>query len=258
MISLQIIEYKNQRILTTSQLAEKYEVDQQLLINNFNRNKSRYKEGKHYIALTGKEKRDFIDQNQIDLSLKNAHVLYLWTEKGAWMHAKSLNTDKAWDAYESLVDDYYRKNQQLSQLEYIAFLVNHAVQKEKEDARRDQEIKALQHNLTLMKETFLHRDKEWREWINRVFAKAVLHTEHKDFQATRNATYEELETRARCDLKVRLRNLKARLEEQGATKTQLEKTTRLDVIEADPRLKEIYTTIIKELSLRYVPVGAQS
>ena len=30
------------------------------------------------------------------------------TEKGAWLHAKSLNTDQAWEAYESLVDDYYR------------------------------------------------------------------------------------------------------------------------------------------------------
>jgi len=42
--------------------------------------------------------------------------LYLWTEKGAWLHAKSLNTDQAWDAYEALVDDYYRIKSQVPKL----------------------------------------------------------------------------------------------------------------------------------------------
>uniref|UniRef100_UPI0026399AB0 ORF6N domain-containing protein n=1 Tax=Desulfosporosinus sp. TaxID=157907 RepID=UPI0026399AB0 len=101
------IEYQGQRILTTSQLANSYEADTQLIVNNFNRNKDRYKEGKHYFALEDDAKRAFIDLHQIDLGLKNSKTLYLWTEKGAWLHAKSLNTDKAWEAYEMLVDDYY-------------------------------------------------------------------------------------------------------------------------------------------------------
>jgi len=102
------IEYKKNRVLTTSQLAESYDTEVQILTNNFNRNKFRYTEGKHYIALTRQEKRDFLNKHQNDLGSKNAIVLYLWTEKGAWMHAKSLNTDRAWEAYETLVDEYYR------------------------------------------------------------------------------------------------------------------------------------------------------
>lgn len=105
------VEYQGQRILTTAQLAESYETDSQLIVNNFNRNRDRYKEGKHYFALEGEAKRIFVDQHQIDLGSKNAKTLYLWTEKGAWLHAKSLNTDKAWEAYEMLVDDYYAKKQ---------------------------------------------------------------------------------------------------------------------------------------------------
>ncbi|MCM1507394.1 MAG: hypothetical protein NC177_09715 [Ruminococcus flavefaciens] len=35
-------------------------------------------------------------------------VLYLWTERGALLHAKSINTDKAWEVYEFLVDNYFR------------------------------------------------------------------------------------------------------------------------------------------------------
>lgn len=42
------------------------------------------------------------------MSLKYAKSLYLWTEKGALLHAKSLNTDKAWEVYDYLVDFYFR------------------------------------------------------------------------------------------------------------------------------------------------------
>ncbi len=34
--------------------------------------------------------------------------MYLWTEKGALLHAKSLNTNKAWKVYDYLVDFYFR------------------------------------------------------------------------------------------------------------------------------------------------------
>lgn len=107
------IEQNGVRVLTTSQLAEVYGVDKQLIVNNFNRNRSRYVEGKHFIALYGAQKNNFFNQHQIDLGSKNAKSVYLWTEKGAWFHAKSLNTDQAWDAYEKLVDDYYVKQQQV-------------------------------------------------------------------------------------------------------------------------------------------------
>lgn len=114
MNNLKTIEQSNQRVLTTTQLADVYGVDKQLIINNFNRNRSRYVEGKHFIALYGAQKNNFLNQHQIDLGSKNAKSLYLWTEKGAWLHAKSLNTDQAWDAYEMLVDDYYVKQEQLN------------------------------------------------------------------------------------------------------------------------------------------------
>lgn len=104
---LQIIVHDNRRVLTTTQISESYETENKVISNNFNRNKDRYKEGKHYIALTGESKREFLNLHQIEDGSKNAQILYLWTEKGAWLHAKSLNTDKAWDAYEMLVDEYY-------------------------------------------------------------------------------------------------------------------------------------------------------
>ncbi|MHB8065799.1 MAG: phage antirepressor KilAC domain-containing protein [Ruminiclostridium sp.] len=100
--------YQGQRILTTAQLAEAYGTDEKRISENFNRNQERYSEGKHYFALHGEHLKEFKKAYpQIAENLKFAPILYLWTEKGAWFHAKSLNTDKAWEAYEMLVDDYY-------------------------------------------------------------------------------------------------------------------------------------------------------
>lgn len=103
------IRMEGQRVLLTSQLAELYGTDPQIITNNFNRNRVRYTVEKHFYSLEGVEKTAFLNLNQFDLgSLKNAKTIYLWTERGALLHAKSLNTDKAWDVYDWLVDFYFR------------------------------------------------------------------------------------------------------------------------------------------------------
>ncbi|UTI41088.1 ORF6N domain-containing protein [Niallia sp. RD1] len=118
-MNLTVINHNNQRVLTTAQLAESYGADKQQISKNYTRNASRYKKGKHYFALNGEEKRSFLNHVQIDDGSKNATTLYLWTEKGAWLHAKSLNTDAAWDAYEMLVDEYYSAVKVLSEREQL-------------------------------------------------------------------------------------------------------------------------------------------
>lgn len=108
MNNLTVTEYKNIRVLTTSQIAEAYETNTDVITKNFNRNKDRYIEGKHYICLEGDDLKTFKTNGQIDLSSR-INKLYLWTEKGAFLHAKSLNTDKAWEVYDRLVDEYFEK-----------------------------------------------------------------------------------------------------------------------------------------------------
>lgn len=101
-------EHNKQRILTTKQIADEYGTDARIISNNFSRNKDRYITGKHYYCLEGEAKRKFLNLHQIDDGSKNASAYYLWTEKGALLHAKSLNTDEAWAVYEELVENYFR------------------------------------------------------------------------------------------------------------------------------------------------------
>ena len=110
MNELQIITHNNERVLTTARLAEQYGTAENTITKNFNRNKERYEEGKHYFCLKGSDLNAFRTKGQIVISSKQ-NTLYLWTEKGALLHAKSLNTDKAWQVYEFLVDNYFNPKQ---------------------------------------------------------------------------------------------------------------------------------------------------
>jgi len=106
------IAHNNRIILTTQQLADVYGTNTIIISNNFNRNKTRYVSDKHYICLEGEELRTFKTNHQFDESLKKVNKLYLWTERGAFLHAKSLGTDKAWEVYEHLVETYFRVQEQ--------------------------------------------------------------------------------------------------------------------------------------------------
>lgn len=55
----QVLEAKGIRVLTTKQLAEEYNTNETTIRTNFSRNRAKFLEGKHYVALTGDELREF-------------------------------------------------------------------------------------------------------------------------------------------------------------------------------------------------------
>ncbi|HIA0647523.1 ORF6N domain-containing protein [Salmonella enterica subsp. enterica] len=104
---LQIIEYRGQRVVTTEQLAAGYGTDAENIRRNFNRNKSRFIEGKHYFQITGPELENLrVTFSPAQISNKT-RSLTLWTERGAANHAKMLETDQAWGYHEDLVEFYF-------------------------------------------------------------------------------------------------------------------------------------------------------
>lgn len=99
-----------------------------------------------------------------------------------------------------------------------------------------------------IQETILTHDKNWRKSITSMMNAAVyrLGTNHADL---RNKSYEMLEERGHCNLKLRLSRWHERLEKQGHQKSKIDEVKRIDVIEIDDKLKEIYTIIVKEISI---------
>lgn len=63
--------------------------------------------------------------------------------------------------------------------------------------------------------------------------------------------YSELERRAGCDLNRRIRNRRERMAESGCTKTEISALNKMDIIEDDKKLREIFSKIVAEYEIRY-------
>lgn len=120
MNQLEKIEYGDDLVLTTEQLAEAYECTPLMIQQNYANNKERFKEGKHFFKLEGDTLRDFkasMGDSKISSTLKFTSVLMLWTKRGASRHSKMLGTDRAWEMYDVLEENYFNRHPQPQSLE---------------------------------------------------------------------------------------------------------------------------------------------
>ncbi|MFJ5771431.1 ORF6N domain-containing protein [Psychrobacillus sp. NPDC093180] len=126
-MQLQAIEQNGMRVLTTGQLADSFGVNPKIINRNFQRNQEHFQKDKHYFSLTGDDLKQFKAMRQEDVSLKFVSVLYLWTEQGAWLHAKSLNNEKAREAYSALVEGYYNLTEKIKSPDSLIAMQNQKI-----------------------------------------------------------------------------------------------------------------------------------
>lgn len=112
------VKFNEEVVITTKMLAEVYECKEQQIQQNFNNNPNRFIEGKHYYKLEGQELKEFknIIDNFEDVTgyKKNTARLILWTKQGASRHCKMLGTDKAWEMFDTLEENYFNPKPQLT------------------------------------------------------------------------------------------------------------------------------------------------
>ena len=125
------IEYHGEPVLTTEQLAAAYECTPRNISDNFKRNEDRFVEGKHFHKLEGDtldEFRVYSENCGVDVQPHTRH-LYLWTKRGAARHAKMLSTDKAWEVFEALEDNYFNRHDRYT--EDQKFWASHELERER-------------------------------------------------------------------------------------------------------------------------------
>lgn len=112
---ISVVHFKSIPVVTTAMLAQFYATDTDNIKQNYNRNKERFVEGKHFFKIVGEELKNFVGDlkslanSTIQVSPKTRNLI-LWTERGAARHAKMLDTDQAWEVFEQLEDCYFRNN----------------------------------------------------------------------------------------------------------------------------------------------------
>lgn len=255
---LQRTEFNGVLVLTTQQIAEAYGTDTDIITRNFNRNKERYQNGKHFICLEGNDLKEFKTNGQIDLPLK-INKLYLWTEKGAFLHAKSLNTDNAWEVYDRLVDDYFRQKQkridysQLSpELRMFYTIADEQAKLELAQKQQAEQLRKVENRVESIREVVAINSDSWRTETSNLIKKiGIALGGGLAYSEVRNEIYGLLEKRMGVNLGMRLTNKRRRMAEEGVSKTARDKVTLVDVIAEDKKLIEGYIAIVKETAIKY-------
>lgn len=101
-----------------------------------------------------------------------------------------------------------------------------------------------------IKEAVLPITDNWREEIVKKI-RFIQRSCGTAFQDLNTEMYSELERRAGCDLNTRLRNKRQRMSDSGCRKTDINNARKLDVIEEDKKLREIYSKIVSEYAIKY-------
>ncbi|MDE5854510.1 MAG: ORF6N domain-containing protein [Ruminococcus sp.] len=254
--NLSPIENEGKRVLTTAQIADYYETTEKRISENFTRNEERYIEGKHFYCLTGDELKAFKNLTaNCGVVDKRTPILYLWTEKGALLHAKSLNTDKAWEVYDFLVENYFRIQEikQLSPIEMIATIANNAVEIEKRQKTLEIRQQDIEERTEKVLDVFTtSTDTAWHKAIMNQFKK-ICYDNNLNYHTTLGNLYRQLENEVSCSLSSRQRNKQKRMKAAGYTSALITKeTSKIMLIEDDDALRLAFENIFRQFQVRYI------
>ena len=264
MNNLAILEFKNQRIITTKVIAEQFGSVEKNIQDNFANNKERFIEGKHYFKLEGQALKDFKNSlpDNIGEPLKFAPSLILWTDRGAARHAKILDTDEAWEVYEQLEENYFKpktiKPQSIEDLiimqaQSVKELRNQLNQVSNTILEAKAETTAVKEDLQSMRDVITLNPTQWKADVNNLLSKMAKQRggTSESYQEVRNESYKALEERAATKLEIRLVNRKRKVLEETGSKSKSDKVSKLDVIASDKRLTEIYISIVTKMAIKY-------
>jgi anti-repressor protein len=112
-----------------------------------------------------------------------------------------------------------------------------------ESAKTKQEVQAVRDIITLNPQA------AWRRECNRILN--IIGKQIEDYKKPKDEVYAALKTRANCRPNVLVYNLQGRVAKNGMAPSKIAQLNILDVLENEPRLKEIYVNIVKEMAIKY-------
>lgn len=248
---ISVKEYKGQRVVTFKDIDTVHGRPDGTARRNFNTNKRRFIEGEDYFIVSSDEIRTNL---LFPISDNDFMRKILLTEQGYLMLVKSFTDDLAWKVQRQLVNSYFRVRQvstDLSpQMQMLYGMLDQMAQTERQAREAKELASKANESVENIKEAVKPIFDDWREEINRKFNRIQKNAD-KQFSILRGEMYEVLEHRAGCDLSTRLRNKKQRMADNGCTKTQINNVNKMDVIEEDKRLREIFSKVVSEYEIKY-------
>ena len=118
-------------------------------------------------------------------------------------------------------------------------------------AANELENKKLNHKVDNIAEIVSLNTTDWRKTSQSIIRKiALAQGGYGAYKEVASDAYAETDRRAGSNLKTRLTNLRKNMALEGASKSKRDKANKLDVIENDKRLKEIYMSVVKDFAIK--------
>lgn len=248
MQDLQVLEQNNEFYVDSREVAEMVNKEHKHLIRDIENYKSVILQSPNLDPANYFEESTYIGGNN------QTYKHYLLTKKGCDMVANKMTGSKGVlftamyvDAFHKM-DEHIKRNQlNVPQTPMQALELMFKVQKDQEQFNKE-----MKREITGIRNIVGIETKNWRNDTNKILSAIAQHLGGGDMHKKIKAeAYTALEEKGRCNLKVRMQNRKGKMLANGATKTQINKLSKLDVINDDPRLIEIYISVIKSMAIKY-------
>jgi len=116
--AIPVIEYKGLRVITLAMMDKLHHRPDGTARRNFNENKDKLEEGKHYFHLNYQEIKSLYEFRTTGIS-PNPQGIILITERGYLKLVKSFNDEFAWEVQDQLVDGYFDSKKPMSTAEFL-------------------------------------------------------------------------------------------------------------------------------------------
>lgn len=185
--------------------------------------------------------------------------VYILSERGYAKLLKILEDDTAWELYDQFVDGYFNMRvqrvnvAQLSpELQMFNQMFTTLANQEIEQKRLSKEVSETKEKVENISEIVALNSIDWRKETTTLLNKIAAKQGGYDMYRTiRNESYIILEQRANANLSVRVTNKQKKMALEGVPKSRINKVSKIDVINDDKRLLEIYLAVVKEMAIKY-------
>ncbi|WP_105977942.1 Rha family transcriptional regulator [Staphylococcus simulans] len=248
MQDLQVVEHNNEFYVDSREVAEMVEKRHAHLVRDIDN----YKEVLGQNPNLGSD--EFFLESTYQAGTGKQYKHYLLTKKGCDMVANKMTGSKGVLFTAMYVDAFHKMDEHIKQSQLNvpqtpmqALEMMFKVQKNQEQFNKEMErqITGIRHIVGI-------ETKNWRNDTNKMLSAIAQYLGGGDMhKKVKSEAYKALEEKGRCNLKIRMQNRKGKMLANGATKTQINKLSKLDVITDEPRLIEIYISVIKNMAIKY-------
>lgn len=226
------------------------------------RNLSRFKEATDFIDLKSSSCGDDLLQSlgYSKQQVIQAEHIYILSERGYAKLIKIMDTDRAWEVHDQLMDEYFHLREavqatlenlspelQMFKSIFDAVAAAQLAQKEQEKA-----LENTNRRIDNISEIVALHPVSWREDARKLIVKIAHTMGGNDYiREVQKDIFGLIDQRAAVSLETRLTNKRRRMADEGVCKSKRDKLNKIDVIADDKKLIEIYVAVVKEMAVKY-------